>query len=46
MTVTEENTASAALDSEPTIVETLEDAAFILEENPDAAILIRRKMLG
>ena len=26
---------------EPTIVESLEEAQFILEENPDAAILIR-----
>ncbi|HUB18826.1 MAG TPA: hypothetical protein VL990_09345 [Acidobacteriaceae bacterium] len=28
---------------EPTTVETLEEAAFILEENPDVAILIRPK---
>jgi hypothetical protein len=28
---------------EPTIVESLEEAAFILEENPTAAVLIRPK---
>ena len=28
-------------DDEPTIVETLEEAAFILEENPKAAVLIQ-----
>lgn len=30
-------------DSEPTIVETLEEAAFILDEEPSAEILIRPK---
>ena len=29
--------------TEPTIVETLEEAAFILEENPGASILIQPK---
>lgn len=28
---------------EPTIVETVEEAQFILEENPDVAVLIRPK---
>lgn len=30
-------------ENEPTIVESLEEAAFILEETPDAVILIRPK---
>ncbi len=30
-------------DSEPTIVETAEEAAFILEEDPTAVILIQPK---
>jgi hypothetical protein len=35
--------ASTSANAEPTIVETLDEAAFILEENPDAAVLIRPK---
>ena len=34
---------NADADAEPTIVETLEEAQFILEETPDAAILIQPK---
>jgi xanthine dehydrogenase iron-sulfur cluster and FAD-binding subunit A len=35
------NTADVEVeDNEPTMVETLDDAAFILEENPNARILI------
>ena len=34
---------NAVFIDEPTIVETLEEAAFILEETPDAVILIRPK---
>lgn len=36
-------TTNTSADTESTIVQTLEEAAFILEENPGWAILIRPK---
>lgn len=39
------NTTETSANTEPTIVESIEEAAFIIEENPTMAVLIRSRQL-